>query len=283
MSSSGITFEKISNKQNKGKKDINNLNNSKYDKKSHSRKSLRNRVILSNSKYNSHRETLLPVRINTSKNKNNCNSNTFTQFNNYQKCSITNNNILLKFDEYLLNKDKKNYFNEMTLSTTSADSFFINSSYKNINQLTEGEYIRDKKFQKDAIKFLKDYRKNKDIKYKIKKNFSSNEVPKISRKGTNFFNLENSMMMVKHKMTYYLKQNIKLFKKRTMNSRRNSKSKRLDIKRTKIEGAFNNISINSSINSINNKTNILNPNSRKLDIMEKLQFNNTHNENYDDS
>jgi hypothetical protein len=91
------------------------------------------------------------------------------------------------------------------------------------------------------------------------------------------------MMMVKHKMTYYLKQNIKLFKKRTMNSRRNSKSKRLDIKRTKIEGTFNNISINSSINSINNKTNILNQNSRKLDIMEKLQFNNTHNENYDDS
>ena len=109
-------------------------------------------------------------------------------------------------------------------------------------------------------------------------------MPKISRKGTaGFFNLENSMLMVKHKMTNYLKQNIKIFKKRTVNSRRNSNSKRLDIKRSKIEGTCNNISINSSINSINNKTNILNQNTRKLDIMEKLQFNNQQNENYDGS
>ena len=109
------------------------------------------------------------------------------------------------------------------------------------------------------------------------------------RKGTgNLLSLENSIQIVKNKMTHYLTSKIKLFKKRTMNAKRHSIN-RLDIKRSKIEALSrnNSISINSSVNSLNNNINILTKNTKKEDYektMEKLQFdNNQQFEKYDDS
>ena len=257
MSSSGITFDKM------------------FKKKG----------LFNYSKNKSHRDTLAPNTLNIYKNKDNNNKkNCYTQYNNYQRCSITNNNILLKFDENLLKKNKNNSFNEDSLSSTSADSFQINRSYKNINQLTEGDFIKEKKFQKDIIKYIKDYRKHKDNKTnknKMLKRNSSMDIAKIIRKGTNIFGIEHNIKTVKTRVSNYLNEKIKYIQKKTMHiKRKSSLMRKLETKKTKKDGSSNNFSVNSSIYSINNNTNIINKNMKNIEnTIEKLNNHNTIEEN----
>ena len=59
-------------------------------------------------------------------------------------------------------------FKNETILSTSADSFDIKRSYKNLNEITNGEYIKDKKFQSKTIEFIKDYKIKKQTMKKIK-------------------------------------------------------------------------------------------------------------------
>ena len=108
MSSNNFTFDKLINEYNKGEKELTNIISNKLDKSRYSKRNFQTKnSFLTNSKISSIKETLSPFRINSPKIKdtNNNNNNIFShnQFNNYQKCSITNNNILFKLDEKIIN------------------------------------------------------------------------------------------------------------------------------------------------------------------------------------
>jgi hydroxylamine reductase (hybrid-cluster protein) len=48
-------------------------------------------------------------------------------------------------------------FDTDNLFSTSVESFEIKSSYRNLNQATEGKYIKDEKLQEKTIKYIKEY------------------------------------------------------------------------------------------------------------------------------
>ena len=211
-SSSGFTFDKIINKQYKPEKDLSNKSNE--EKSSFSRKNLKSQQKTRYSGIKSIRDTLTPENIFTPKSlvkKNKINSFSQNQFNNYQKCSITNNNILLKLDEKILNKNYK--FNSDILSLTLTESFQIRRSYKNINEITNGDYIRETKFQNYTLNFILDYKSNKS-KMKVKRKSSNSTLDeRESRKNLGYlFSIENNIKRVKTRMTVYLNKKIKLFK-----------------------------------------------------------------------
>jgi hypothetical protein len=183
-------------------------------------------------------------KISKGKNKQKKNSIFFSnQYNNFQKCSITNNNILLKLNEDVL---KKNYiFDSNSLSSTSADSFEIKSSYSNINEASKGAYIKEKNFQKDLLKYVKDYKNKKKILAKKKNTKASVDMLKVIKNPINYITVENSIKSVKKKMSNYLCRQIKLIKETNLGlKRKNSYSQKLKSKKIKKE-----LSLSSIINS----------------------------------
>ena len=52
---------------------------------------------------------------------------------------------------------KNTNFDTENLFSTSVESFEIKSSYRNLNQATEGKYIKDEKLQEKTIKYIKEY------------------------------------------------------------------------------------------------------------------------------
>ena len=179
----------------------------------------------------------------------------YNQFNNYDKCSITNNNILLRLDENILNKRKN--FDIENLSTDCIESFQINSSYVNLNSITDGAFIKEKKFQIDTIQFVKDYKnknnKNKIIKKDKKSDSNSSfefERGKTKKSIGNPFSINNNIKLVKRKMTQYLNKQIKYMKKKTLNSRikrKNNNNKIIPNEKSKKD-----LPINNSNNTSNN-------------------------------
>jgi hypothetical protein len=169
MSSSTFTFSKLANNQTikeEKEQEISNISNKKFDKVSPSNRVLKSKMSI--------RDTISPFtskmfsKISKGKNKQKKNSVFFNnQYNNFQRCSITNNNILLKLNEDLLKKSS--IFDSDILTSTSADSFEIKSSYSNINEDSKGAYIKEKNFQKDLLKYVKDYKNKKKILAKKKK------------------------------------------------------------------------------------------------------------------
>ena len=265
MSSSGFTFDNIINKQYKTEKELNNIDSE--EKSSYSKKNPQFKKS-NYSRIKSIRDTLTPEKNFTPKNLGKGNNiGTFSQnhFNNYQKCSITNNNILLKLDENILNKNYS--FNLDSLSSTSAESFQIKRSYKNINEVTNGAYIKEKKFQNDTLQFILDYKNNKNkMQLKRKKSNSTLDVRESRKNIGNFLSFENNIKHVKSRMSIYLNQKIKLFNKKTLNNKRKSHFKQnSNNKNKKIYD-----SINSSDNSIYNNSNNLNR-SFKEDTITKLK------------
>ena len=73
----------------------------------------------------------------------------------------------------------KNNFN--SLISTSVESFEIESSYKNLNEVTNGKLIKNKKFQIDTINFVKNYDN--------KKKTSCKKIDKSSKKGIKKYTL----------------------------------------------------------------------------------------------
>ena len=112
-----------------------------------------------------------------------------------------------KSRDNLINNNNNKFFNSEHLSSTSADSFEIKRSYKNINQVTEGEYIKNNKFQENAIKYIKSY----------KMNYCNKKVVEIKE--------ENKM-----KSDSEIKKVIRLKKKGKSNHKKNNKKKKLVLK-----------------------------------------------------
>ncbi len=237
LSSSTFTFSKIANNQTikeEQEQEISNFSN-KFDKISPTNRVLKSKMSI--------RDTISPFtskmfsKISKGKNKQKKNSIFYNnQYNNFQKCSITNNNILLKLNDDLL---KKNYiFDSENLSSTSADSFEIKSSYSNINEASEGAYIKEKNFQKDLLKYVKDYKTRKKTMMKRKNTRLSVDNMKSQM---NYLSVEN----IKNKMSYYLSKQIRIIRNSNFGlNRKNSYTQKIKSKKTKKE-----LSINSAINS----------------------------------
>jgi len=253
MSSSTFTFSKLNNNYNNNnqtikeeqeqerEQEISNFSN-KFDKISPSNRVLKSKMSI--------RDTVSPFtskmfsKISKGKNKQKKNSIFFNnQYNNFQKCSITNNNILLKLNDDLL---KKRYeFDSENLSSTSADSFEIKSSYNNINEASDWTYIKEKTFQKDLLKYVKDYRKRKKGLVKRKNTRASVDMIKDITNPMNYLSVENSIKSIKTKMSNYLSKQIRIIRGSNFGlARKNSYTQKIKSKRAKKE-----LSINSAINN----------------------------------
>ena len=78
----------------------------------------------------------------------------------------------IKDKKEIISSNKANNFNSENLFSISVESFNIKNSYKNINQISNGVYINDQKFQDNAIKYINKYYNNK---YYIKHENKSKE------------------------------------------------------------------------------------------------------------
>ena len=86
----------------------------------------------------------------------------------FNNISFSNGYINLKNEVKSLHNNRK--FETENLISTSADSFEIKSSYRNLNQASEGKYIKDEKKKEKTIKFIKECnRKNSKKNTKIEK------------------------------------------------------------------------------------------------------------------
>ena len=255
MSSSCLSHDKLISKNNKVEKKLKNINNKKDNNKKSKKNLINTNKKLSNSKKLNLKNTISPRESIDSRNNNEQNMISYNQFNNYDKCSITNNNILLRLDENILNKRKN--FDIENLSTDCIESFQINSSYVNLNSITDGAFIKEKKFQIDTIQFVKDYKnknnKNKIIKKDKKSDSNSSfefERGKTKKSIGNPFSINNNIKLVKRKMTQYLNKQIKYMKKKTLNSRikrKNNNNKIIPNEKSKKD-----LPINNSNNTSNN-------------------------------
>ena len=115
--------------------------------------------------------------------------------------SSPNNNITSKFDQTLI-YNSNNILNYDNMSSTSADSFEIKRSYKNLNQISEGAYIKNKKLQKNTIKFVKNYEKEKNNKKPKKINLQV--LMKGNKDEDHFKKIEDEIHTAKTKIAKYL-------------------------------------------------------------------------------
>ena len=157
-----------------------------------------------------------------------------------------------------INKNNNKFFSFDSLLSTSVDSFEIKRSYKNINQITEGEYIKNKKFQENTIKYIKIYKKNfssnkiidKKEKKKIKSDLDikkndkrNNNGNKKHKKSINYNIISNNIKKYNNKMN---KKNLSMINDISLSSfqfRNNS---------TQNEMSYNSKDDNFNINNINN-------------------------------
>ena len=186
-----------------------------------------------------------------------------------KKLSLTQHN-LPKYDDSL---NKNNILYNDNLSSTSADSFEIKRSYQNINKISGGSYIKDKKLQMKTIRYIKKY-KNENQKVKLLKTlFTGNfDIMKNHKEEQNQFKkIENTIRAVKTKMSdiilkkkkdkqkeknikkNYFKNNHNMIKSNKSNSPKNKVKRKSDKKQLTLNfgGDMNNISLRLNSFSIN--------------------------------
>ena len=127
--------------------------------------------------------------------------------NHQRKSSFSQNNFASKFEETLINNNNNQKFDKM--SSTSADSFEIKRSYKNLNQITEGDYIKNKNLQKQTIKFIKYYEKEKNN----SKNINLQALLKGNKNEDHFKKIEDEIHFAKTKIAKYLLKKNKILEK----------------------------------------------------------------------
>ena len=181
----------------------------------------------------------------------------------------------------------------MLLSTT-VESFKIESSYKNFNEITDGKFIKNKKLQTDTLNYVKNYDNRK---------MSCKKIDKSSKKGNKKYTLsyenqktresKNDITLnkkfhnkPKEKVTYIISNKKKLYKNnittneniqsnikfKTLSSESNSTQKEIYI------NSFNNNNISNSIKNINNidfinkivQKNEYNDENHKRDLLDML-------------
>ena len=112
-------------------------------------------------------------------------------------CTPKKNGLILDDLDYCKKSEcssKEKYKNNSNwLVSTSVESFKIESSYKNLNEATNGKLIKNKKFQIDTINFVKNY-DNKKI--------SCKKIDKSSKKGIKKYTIsyENQKTKSKNKI-----------------------------------------------------------------------------------
>ena len=135
------------------------------------------------------------LNISTIKNKiNNKKSKEFSVLEENKKEFLKNTNS--KKDNDLINSDN--------LSSTSADSFEIKRSYKNLNDMTKGRYIKDKKLQEKTNKFVRVnvFKKRKNVvtlKSCLTDNLDIKEYLKEKKRKNSEFLLKKKKQMNKEK------------------------------------------------------------------------------------
>ena len=190
------------------------------------------------------------------------NNNSPIKFRNRKSISL---NTTSKFSQYL-NKDKNNTILEY-ISSTSAESFEIKRSYKNLNQISGGSYIKNKKLQKKIIKIIQendDHLKKDSIKvrkrrlsvdFEIKKLFTKNK----EKKG--FKKIENSIKNAKRRLSDIIlkkKREKKILKKMDISLVKEKKSTEHNNNKPYLNKTSNNknstkkLSINSYNNDLDN-------------------------------
>lgn len=251
----------------------------KLNKKRAKKKSYTFKKIAKDSTKNSSRLTLSPI----------CASNMFSQtirgtgnlspsFSNYKRSSITHNAIIKKNEE----SNKINGINSFSnnLFSTSPSSFVIKRSYKNINQASGGEYIKDKKFQTNTIKFIKGYKSNKklkNIKTRLTAKLDFQKMMKGNNEEDNFKKIENNIRTVKTRMTNYIKKKKKekemknMYKSIKTNvtlSSKNINKKKLTRKQLSLGNKIENNEFNSSASMLNS------PNMNPNETLARLNYSN---------
>jgi hypothetical protein len=98
------------------------------------------------------------------------------------------------------------------LSSNSADSFEIKRSYKNLNQVTEGDYIKNKNLQIKTIKFIKNCEKEK-ILLKNTRKLNVQDLMKGNKEEDHFRKIENEIHNAKTKMAKHLLKKNKIIEK----------------------------------------------------------------------
>ena len=169
--------------------------------------------------------------------------------------------------------NKINFLYNDDLSSTSVNSFEIKRSYKNINQLSGGRYIKDKKFQKKTGKFIRNFKKEKQKIERLKTLLTNNFDNINNNKGekNQFKKIENTIKAVKTKMSdiilkkkkdkqkeknikkNYFKNNHNMIKSNKSNSPKNKVKRKSDKKQLTLNfgGDMNNISLRLNSFSIN--------------------------------
>ena len=200
------------------------------------------------------------------------------KYNNIRRFSGTNlctkkNELILDDLDYCKKSEstpKENYKNNSNLLlSTSVESFKIESSYENLNEVTNGKFIKNKKFQIDTINFAKNY-DNKKI--------SCKKIDKSSRKGIKKYTIsyenqktkESKKKIIsnkklhnksKEKLTYKFSNKKRLYKNiitTNENIQTNIKNKSLssDSNSTQKEIYINSLNNNKVSNNIKNINNI---------------------------
>ena len=194
-------------------------------------------------------------------NKNKEDSSNYKKNNNIDNLSIDSNHNRNN-KELLIHNNNNFNFNSDNLSSTSADSFEIKRTYKNINQITEGNYIKDITFQESVIKYIKNYN---DYKY----NNIKNEKNNIKKEKSNNYRLETieNKNLNKNKKNNFVKKYIRSVKTSISN---------MNLK--KLKNPMNTINL-SIINDISLSSQKLRSNSTNKGFKELSLNSNTDNYN----
>ena len=182
---------------------------------------------------------------------------------NNKKYSFINDSNLEKIKSKLLNKN-----NSQNFSPSSVDSFQIKRSYKNLNQVSGGTYIKNKKLQSKIIKMVKDFdkkknpikKKEKSVKSKLTDNLNiksllkSNKDDEIKKNKTENNNKSaktkgSNILSKKKKKNNSNKKSIKIESQDSPENKEKKKQEKLQISNnTLLENTDNN---NSSIAILN--------------------------------
>ena len=191
------------------------------------------------------------------------NTSNLSSMNKFKRISCDNKNIILKFNGEL---DKKNNLISDDLSSTTAESFQIKRSYKNLNQESGGTYIKNKKLQIKTIKFIKEFENDKQRKKKkgktlrdhLTNNFDLQNLMKGNKEEENQFKkLENAVRKVKTKMSHILLKKKRITQK-NLNQRESLKLNLVSPRSKKKKPPKKQISLNSYFerNHFNNSSNM---------------------------
>ena len=243
-----------------------------FNKKENSNKSIGeispiSKKILINSK--NKKSNISNISLLKMKKKSSSNISKFSQINNFKNYE--------KEKEYL---KKNNRFDSKNLSLTSTESFELKRRYKNINEVSGGAYIKDKYFQMNTIKFIKNYYERKD-KIKNTDKIRNNKLASNSQKmkflyeneNNNFFEFRKSSKSIEEKT------NISILKNEKLNKNQMKKINHTYIKENSLSSLkLKNRSTRKdlSINSINDNNNNSNKNTNyfNVDSLTKLKVNN---------